>query len=495
MAFNTLTAAEAAEFINHGDTLGLSGFTAPGTPKAVTQALAEKAEREHAAGRPFKINMFTGASTSDRVDGVLSRANAYNMRAPYQNVPDLRKRINSHDCHYFDRHLSEMAQEVRYGTYGPIDVAIIEAADINDKGEIVLGCGVGNVPTYAAMAKKIIIELNSKLPKELLGMHDVYMPLDPPYRREIPIYTAKDRVGSPVLKVDPAKIVGIVHTDSYDGVGAFTPVDAVSQQIGANVVRFLVSEYKAGRLPKEFLPLQSGVGNVANAVLYDLGESKELPPFMMYTEVIQDAVLELLKKGKCTFASTCSMTFSDATEASLFPDLAYFRDKILMRPAEISNNPEVIRRLGVIAMNTALEADLFGSVNSTHVLGTKMMNGIGGSGDFTRNAYLSIFSCPSVSKGGLISNIVPMVAHPDHSEHSVDIIVTDQGIADLRHKDPVERAYEIINNCAHPDYRPLLLDYMNLGTQGQTPHTLRSSFAFHTAFSETGDMRNADFSK
>lgn len=495
MAFNILTAQEAAEMIKNGDTVGLSGFTAPGTPKFITEALAEKAVREHESGRPFKINLFSGASTSDHVDGVMSRANAYNMRAPYQNVPDLRKRINAHDCHYFDRHLSEMAQEVRYGTYGEIDYAIIEAADINDKGEIVLGCGLGNTPTYAKLAKKIFIELNDKLPKSLLGMHDVYLPLDPPYRREIPIYAANDRIGSPILKVDPAKIVGVVNTSSYDCVKPFTAPDEVSKQIGSNVVRFLVGEYKAGRLPKEFLPLQSGVGNVANAVLYDLGESKDLPPFMMYTEVIQDAVLELLMKGKCTFASTCSMTFTDKTEETLFGDIKFFHDKILMRPAEISNNPEVIRRIGVIAMNTALEADLFGSVNSTHVLGTRMMNGIGGSGDFTRNAYLSIFSCPSVSKGGLISNIVPMVAHPDHSEHSVDILVTDQGIADLRHKDPVERAYEIINNCAHPDYRPLLLDYLNLGTQGQTPHTLKAAFAFHNAFNETGDMRNADYAK
>ncbi|MDE6207323.1 MAG: succinate CoA transferase [Muribaculaceae bacterium] len=495
MSFNTLTAQEAAEMIPNGATIGLSGFTAPGTPKAVSEALAEKAIREHEAGRPFKVNMFTGASTSDHVDGVMARANAYNWRAPYQNVPDLRKRINAHDCHYFDRHLSEMAQEVRYGFYGDIDFAIIEAADITDDGEIVLGCAVGNVATYAALAKNIIIELNDKLPKSLLGMHDIYTPLDPPYRREIPIYHANDRVGSPVLKVDPAKVRGIVHTSSYDCVKPFTAPDEVSNQIGRNVVRFLVGEYTAGRLPKEFLPLQSGVGNVANAVLYDLGESKELPPFMMYTEVIQDAVLELIQKGKCTFASTCSMTFTDDTEKKLFSDMAFFHDKILMRPAEISNNPEVIRRLGVIAMNTALEADIFGSVNSTHVLGTKMMNGIGGSGDFTRNAYISIFSCPSVSKGGLISNIVPMVAHPDHSEHSVDVLVTDQGIADLRHKDPVERAHTIIENCAHPMYRELLRDYLNLGIQGQTPHHLKAAFAFHNAFSDTGDMRNADYAK
>lgn len=495
MAFNYITAEEAAQMIKNGDTIGLSGFTAPGTPKAITEALATKATKEHAEGRPFKVNIFTGASTSDHVDGVLSRANAINMRAPYQNVPDLRKRINSHDCHYNDRHLSEMAQEIRYGFYGKIDYAIIEAAAITPDGEVILGTGVGNIPTYARLADKIFIELNEILPETLYGMHDIYVPLDPPYRREIPIYRANDRIGSPVLKVDPSKVIGIVKTKFYDGVKSFTAPDEVSKQIGSNVVKFLVSEYMSGKLPKEFLPLQSGVGNVANAVLYDLGESKELPSFMMYTEVIQDAVLELMKKGKCTFASTCSMTFSDATEESLFGDLKYFHDKILMRPAELSNNPEVIRRLGVIAMNTALEADIFGAVNSTHVLGTRMMNGIGGSGDFTRNAYISIFSCPSVSKGGLISNIVPMVSHADHSEHSVDILVTDQGIADLRHKDPVERAYEIINNCAHPMYRELLLDYLKMGKGGQTPHSLNAAYAFHNAFNEFGDMSKADFSK
>ena len=494
MAYNFITAEEAAEMIENGTTIGLSGFTAPGNPKAVLEAVAHKAEREHNEGREFKVNIFTGASTNDHVDGILSRNNAINMRAPYQNTPDLRKRINSHDAHYFDRHLSEMAQETRYGFYGNTDVAVIEAAAISEDGEVLLGCGLGNIPTYAPRAKRIFIELNEALPQSLLGMHDIYLPLDPPHRREIPIYAPNDRIGRPTLKIDPSKVVGIVRTNSLDGVKSFTKPDAVSEKIGANVVRFLVSEYQKGRIPKEFLPLQSGVGNVANAVLNYLCMDKELPNFMMYTEVVQDSVLELLRTGKCTFASTCSMTFSNEVEAQLFADLDFFHDKILMRPAEISNNPEVIRRLGVIAMNTALEADIFGAVNSTHVLGTKMMNGIGGSGDFTRNAYLSIFSCPSITKGGAISNIVPMVAHADHSEHSVDIIVTDQGIADLRGKDPVQRAKEIIENCAHPMYREVLTDYLNHGA-GQTPHSLRASFALHEAFTETGDMRNADLSR
>lgn len=495
MAFNFITAEEAAAMIKHNDTFGLSGFTAPGTPKAVLEAVAKRAEKAHENGEEFKVNVFTGASTNDHVDGILARTNTMGRRAPYQNTPDLRKRINCHDAHYFDRHLSEMAQETRYGFYGNIDYAVIEAADITPDGEILLGTGVGNVPTYAHMADKIFIELNEKLPKSLYGMHDIILLQDPPYRREIPIFHANDRIGSPILKIDPDKVVGIIKTNSYDGVKPFTEPDAVSKQIGSNVVGFLLSEYRKGRLPKEFLPLQSGVGNVANAVLYDLGESTELPSFMMYTEVVQDAVLELIKKGKCTFASTCSMTFSDKTEEELFGNIDFFHDKILMRPAEISNNPEVIRRLGVIAMNTALEADIFGCVNSTHVLGTRMMNGIGGSGDFTRNAYISIFSCPSITKEGMISNIVPMVAHPDHSEHSVDILVTDQGVADLRGKDPVQRAQAIIENCAHPFYKEILWDYLKLGKGGQTPHSLAAAFAMHVAFSETGDMRNADFSR
>ncbi len=495
MAFNFITVKEAADMFKNGDTLGLSGFTAPGNPKRILEAVAEKAAKEHEEGREFKVNIFTGASTNDHVDGILARNNAINMRAPYQNTPDLRKRINSHDAHYFDRHLSEMAQEVRYGFYGDIDYAIIEAADVTDSGEILLGCGVGNIPTYAPMAKKIFIELNEALPKSLYGMHDIYKPLDPPRRREIPIFAPNDRIGSPTLKVDPLKIVGIVRTNALDGVKAFTQPDEVSKRIGANVVSFLVNEYRKGRIPREFLPLQSGVGNVANAVLNYLGEDKELPNFMMYTEVVQDSVLELLRLGKCKFASTCSMTFSDEVEIQLFADLDFFHDKIVLRPAEISNNPEVIRRLGVIAMNTALEADIFGNVNSTHVLGTRMMNGIGGSGDFCRNAYISIFSCPSITKEGLISNIVPQAAHVDHSEHSVDILITDQGIADLRGKDPVQRAHEIINNCAHPMYRELLNDYLKIGRGGQTPLVTDAAFEFHRAFATQGDMQKADFSK
>ena len=300
-----------------------------------------------------------------------------------------------------------------------------------------------------------------------------------------------------MLKIDPKKIVGVVPSNASESIKPFTAPDELTQRIGDNICRFLVDQLRKGEIPKEFLPIQSGVGNVANAVLYGLGENPEIPRFEMYTEVIQDAVMALMEEGKCRFASTCALTFSDDAMLHFMENIDFFRDKVLMRPGEISNSPEVVRRLGLIAMNTALEADIYGNVNSTHVLGTKMMNGIGGSADFSRNAYLSIFSCPSIQKGGKISTIVPMVSHVDHSEHSVKIIATEQGVADLRGLDPIQRAQTMIENCVHPMYKELMWDYLKIACKngGHTPHDLRAAFAFHEALMEKGDMSLVDFAE
>ena len=322
----------------------------------------------------------------------MARANAIKFRTPYQSNKDLRAALNAHQAQYFDLHLSELAQSLRYGFLGKIDVAIVEAADVTEDGEIVPTSGVGILPTICRMADRIIVELNCRHPKEIRGMHDIYEPADPPLRREIPIYTPSDRIGNDCVKVDPAKIVGVVRTDEPNEGGKFSPLDDVTMAIGKNVADFLVSEIKAGRLPKEFVPLQSGVGNVANAVLGCMGANESIPAFNVYTEVIQDAVIELMKQGRVKFASGCSLSVSNEVIREIYANLDFFKDKILLRPQEISNNPEVARRLGLVAINTALEADIFGNINSTHVSGTRMMNGIGGSGDFTRSAMLSIFT-------------------------------------------------------------------------------------------------------
>nr|WP_315124612.1 acetyl-CoA hydrolase/transferase family protein [uncultured Porphyromonas sp.] len=495
MALKFITADEAAALVQHDDNVGFSGFTPAGCPKVVPGAIARRAEAEHAAGRPFKIGMFTGASTGDRLDGALARAEAVKFRTPYQSNKDMRTGINAGANPYFDMHLSMVAQELRYGFLGKVDVAIVEAADVTEDGEIVPTCGVGILPTICRLADKIIVELNDKHPKEIRGMHDLAEPLDPPHRREIAIYSPSDRVGATCIKVDPAKIVGVVRTSEPNDEGGFAPLDEVTQAIGNNVAQFLVSEMEAGRLPKEFLPLQSGVGNVANAVLGALGDNEKIPAFNVYTEVIQDAVIALMKKGRVKFASGCSLSVTRPVIQDIYANLDFFKDKLLLRPQEYSNNPEVVRRLGIITINTALEADIFGNINSTHINGTRMMNGIGGSGDFARNGYLSIFTTPSTAKEGKISAFVPMVSHLDHSEHSVKIIITEYGIADLRGKSPRQRAEEIIEKCVHPDYKPLLREYLELGVKGQTPQDLACAFAFHQEVAASGDMRNVDWKK
>lgn len=490
MSLKFISAEEAASYVHNNDRVGFSGFTPAGAPKIIPKAIAKKAIQEHEAGRPFKIGVFTGASTGDSLDGELARANAILFRTPYQSNADLRKSLNSRESHYFDMHLSALAQELRYGFFGKVDVAVLEVADVSEDGELVLTSGVGISPTIAKLADRIILELNSKHPKYIKGLHDVYEPLDPPLRREIPVYTPKDRIGSAILKVDPKKIVGIVETCEDDQVGGFSPSDAVTDAVGQNVAKFLVQEMEAGRIPKSFLPIQSGVGNIANAVLGALGSNPGIPPFSMYTEVIQDAVIDLMRSGDVEFASGCSLTISPVQLQGIYKDWDFFKNKLVLRPQEISNNPEVARRMGLITINTALEADIFGNINSTHVLGTKMMNGIGGSGDFTRNAYMSIFTCPSVAKGGKISAIVPMVSHLDHNEHSVKVLITEQGIADLRGKSPVQRAKTIIDNCVHPDYRAMLNDYLVKNKDSHTPHTLSLAHNMHLEFLKSGDMRN-----
>lgn len=490
MTIKKITAREAAMLISDNDNVGFSGFTHAGCPKVVPLEIAKRAEEEHRKGNSFKIGIFTGASTGDNIDGALARAEAIKFRTPYQTNNSIRNAINNGDINYFDLHLSALAQDLRYGFYGQVDVAIIEASDITDNGEIVPTCGVGITPTIIRMARLVIVELNSWHPKALRGIHDLVDLQDPPHRKEINITNVKSRIGKEYIQADPTKIV-IVETNAPNDGSCFSPIDEITSKIGENAANFLVNEMKRGAIPSSFLPIQSGVGNIANAVLSAMGNNKNIPDFEIYTEVIQDAVIYLLEKGRVTFASGGTLTVSNPYIEKIYKNLSFFKERIILRTSEISNNPEVIRRLGIISMNTAIEADIFGNINSTHIAGSKIMNGLGGSGDFTRNAYISIFLTPSTAKDGNISAIVPMVSHTDHNEHSVKVIITEYGVADLRGKSPRERAVCIIENCTHPEYRSFLYKYLESGAVGQTPVNLYNAFAFHKAFIEHGDMRKA----
>jgi acetyl-CoA hydrolase len=486
--FPILTAAEAADHVFNGATVGFSGFTPAGAAKAVPRAIAERAKALHAEGKSFQIRVLTGASTGKNLDEALGAAEAISWRAPYQSSKALRKQMNSGKMQFVDMHLSHVPQTVAEGFFGPMDLAVVEATDVTADGRVYLSSSIGASPTYLRCAEKVIIEINRAHSPRVSEMADITILPNPPHRSPIPIFHALERIGWPFASVDPKKVIGIVETDEPDDVAPFAPADETSNRIASNVVAFLLDEMRAGRIPPQFLPLQSGVGNIANAVMAGLGESEDIPPFLMYSEVFQDALVDLMERGQLRGASATSLTLSPEKLRRVYDNMDFFGPRIVLRPQEISNNPGVVRRLGVITTNTALEIDIYGHANSTHVSGTQMMNGIGGSGDFTRNAYLSIFMCPSVAKDGRISTIVPMATHVDHNEHSVQVVITEQGIADLRGKGPIERARTLINHCAHPAYREYLTRYLEDSPQGHIRHDLRKCFEMHLNLMETGQM-------
>jgi succinyl-CoA:acetate CoA-transferase len=481
-----VTAQEAATWIQDGMTVGLSGFTQAGDAKAVPRAIVERVKT---SGEHFKINVYTGASLGSEVDGIMAEAGIINRRLPFQAEKRMRGKINSGELLYVDQHLSHTAEQVRAQTLDPIDIAIVEAVAITEEGHIVPTTSVGNSQIFVEKAREVIVELNLAQSLALEGMHDIYSIAPQGQRGPIPLTAVDQRIGTSVIEVPLEKIKGIVITDEKDTTSSIVQPDEETARMAEHLIAFLREEVKAGRLPQTLAPLQSGIGSIANAVFHGFLAS-EFTDLEVYSEVLQDAVFDLLDAGKIRFASGCSIILSPQKAKQVLPNIDRYKDRVLLRPQEISNHPELIRRLGLIAINTALELDIYGNVNSTHVMGTNMMNGIGGSGDFARNARLGIFVTKSIAKNGAISSIVPFVSHVDHTEHDVDVIVTEQGIADLRGLAPRERARVIIENCAHPDYRPQLQAYFEeaCGRGGQTPHVLEKAFSWHVRYQKEGTM-------
>lgn len=493
LAAKVMDADAAAALINSADNVGMSGFTGAGYPKEVPGALAKRVATANERGEPMKVGLWTGASTAPELDGALAEVEGIEMRLPYQSDAVTRSKINDGLMEYTDIHLSHVAQRAWQGVFGELDVAVVEVSGITEDGRLIPSSSVGNNKTWLEQADRVILEVNSWQTEHLEGMHDVYYGTAlPPNRVPVPITSPTDRIGVPHLECPAEKVIAVVPTEAPDRNSAFSPIDETAERIAAHVLDFFDLEMRAGRLPNELLPLQSGVGNVANAVLAGLRDG----PFdgmTAYTEVIQDGMLDLIESGKLRMASATAFSLSSAAVDRFNRDAAAFRDRIVLRPQEISNHPEVVRRLGCLAMNGIVEADIYGNINSTHLMGSRIQNGIGGSGDFARNAHVSIFVTPSVAKGGAISAIVPMVSHVDHTEHDVDVIITEQGLADLRGLSPKLRAELVIERCAHPDFRPMLRDYLERATESafgrHTPHLLGEALSWHQRYADTGTMR------
>lgn len=485
-----MTAEQAAQLVRTGMTIGVSGFTSVGYPKAVPLALA-------ASGHARELTVCVGAAVGDEIDGAMVRAGLIKRRYAHQSHKDMREAINSGAIAYSDVHISHLPMNINQRTGPKIDIAIVECSAISEQG-LYLAASAGSADASVRNADKVIVELNEALPIGLAGMHDIFEVGLPPHARIIPITKPDDRIGTPYIPCSPEKIAAIVLTDKLDPPQKFKPVTPETEMIGRNVVKFLKGEIAAGRLPENPGPIQSGVGSVGNAVLSCLASSG-FKGLSMYTEVMQDAAFNLIEQGVFDFVSSSSIALAEDNRRRFFENIDFFRDKILIRPQEISNHPEVARRLGIIALNTPIEVDIYGNVNSTHIMGTKMMNGIGGSGDFARNARISIFATESVKKGGNISCIVPMVSHVDQTEHDVQVVITEQGIADLRWRSPRERAELLIENCAHPDYRPMLREYyeqaLKVSEGKHTPHDLSKALSWHSRYLESGTMKKEKYNE
>lgn len=486
LARKLCSAQDAAALIADGDNVGMSGFTGAGHPKVVPQALADRFAAS-AAGRPMRIGLWTGAGTAPECEGALAAVDGVAMRLPYQSDPTQRAKINAGRSEYVDLHIGQVAPMARHGVLGSLDIALIEVSGITADGELVPSSSVGNNQTWLDLADRVILEVNSWQSANLDGLHDIDSvgPGEP-----IGITAPGDRIGVPHLRCHPDKVVAVVATHAPEHNGAFRPPDEVSGRIAGHLLDFLAAEVAAGRIPPTLLPLQSGVGNVPNAVLASLADGP-YENLTAYTEVISDAMLTLIDGGTMTAASATSMSLSaDGIDRFRAGD---YRDTVVLRSQEISNHPEVLRRLGVIAINSMIEADIYGNINSSHIMGSQMMNGLGGSGDFARNGYVSIFITPSVAKNGAISTIVPMVSHVDHTEHDVDVLVTEQGCADLRGLSPKQRARRIIDRCAHPDFAPRLADYFDRALRGSyglhTPHLIDEALSWHARYLADQTMR------
>ncbi len=491
------------EMFKDGMHVGFSGFTPAGCPKAVPTALVDHVEKNNLQGK-MRLSLFVGASSTADIENRWAQNGMIDRRWPYQTGKDIAKGINNGSIRMGDKHLSVFAQDVGYGFYtkdtpsGKLDIAIIEVSDITEDGGLVLTASCGIVPEILMICDKIILEVNTAMPS-FEGMHDIVVQKAPPNREIIGITKAGSRIGTTFVPCDPSKIVAIVESTYQDRGRALADADEGSEAIAAHLMDFFAAEVKAGRLPKNLLPLQSGVGSIANAVVGGLANG----PFnnlSVYTEVLQDGMLDLFDSGRLDCASSCSLSLSETGFQRFLEKRDFYAPKIVLRPLAISNNPEVARRLGVIAMNTPVEFDIYGHANSTLINGTRMVNGIGGSGDFLRSGFLKIMHSPSIRPSKTdprgISCVVPHAQHIDHTEHDLDVLVTEQGLADMRGLAPKDRAQCIIDNCVHPEYKPILQEYYDMAKKeclakgvGHEPQLWDRVFKMQLNLAQNGTMK------
>ena len=473
-----MSADEAAQFIKSGMVVASSGF-ATGFPRAVPAAVAK-------AQTAKDVTLIFPAGRGDGLLGVWARAGVTGRYYAFQINKDSRAKINDGHIKFADYHLGQVTEKIRTGYFGHIDCAICEISKIDENGNIIPGVAGGSLDTIIEAADKVILEINLALPNNLDGLHDFHI-------AKGTIFDPADiskKVGLPYIKCDPDKIAAIVFNNEEAHDLSYSEPLPSHKAMARIIVDFIKDEIKKGSLPEDFT-FQCGTGLVINSVLGELfsGGFKNLK---MFTEILSDQAMQAVLDDVISAASTTGIDLSAEGYKTMFANIDKIKEHVAVRNVEFTNGSGPISNCNLLALNGAVECDIYGNVNSSHAFGTNIINGIGGSNDFCRNAKVSIFSTVSTTKKGAVSRIVPMVSHVDSTEHDVDVIVTEWGIADLRGLSPKERVPLMIN-LAHPDYRQQLWDYYNGALEKcgpcQTPHDLSKAFSMYERYEKTGTMK------
>ncbi|EMA71186.1 acetyl-CoA hydrolase/transferase C-terminal domain-containing protein [Halorubrum distributum] len=469
---------EAAALVPATATLLVSGFGGVGYPKLVPEAIA-------AADEERELTVVSGGGVGDEIDRDLVESGDMARRYPFVPNETSRGAANDGRLAFHDRHISRLADEVRFGGLRAgmrgETIAVVEAVAVGPDW-LVPSTSIGHTPAYVGAADRLIVEVNRAQPLNLARVHDVHVRDDPPNRSPIPLDDPLGETGGPAVRFDPEKLAAVVETDRPDDPYEFREVSATDEAIAANLGEFLEAELDRNPLLADAVNLQFGVGSLGNALMGALADVDFGDREVAYVgEVVQDGLLDMLDAGDLRGASATSLALSSEGQERLFADVERYAEDVVLRPADVSNAPELIDRFGVVGVNSAVEVDLYGNVNATHIGGTRVVNGIGGGGDFARNCRLGVVALPSTAVGGDVSRVVPLTPHVDHSEHDASVVVTEHGVADLRGRSPRERAEELIA-VADPSFREDLEAYRARADDGggNTPHHLPSAFSWNS---------------
>jgi len=468
------TPREAAALVPERATLLVSGFGGVGYPKLVPEALA--------AGAPRELTVISGGGVGDEIDRDLVESGDMRRRYPFVPNEHAREAVNEGRVQFHDRHISRLADEVRFGGLreGMVGerIAVIEAVAAGPDW-LIPSTSIGHAPAYVGAADRVIVEVNRAQPLELARVHDVHVRADPPNREPIPLSDPLGETDGPAIQFAPEKLAAVVETDRADDPYEFREPSAVDESIAANLGSFLEAEIDRNPVFASAVNLQFGVGSLGNALMGALADVEFGDRDVAYVgEVVQDGLLDMLDAGDLRGASATSLALSTAGQERFFERIDDYAADVVLRPADISNAPELIDRFGVVGVNSAVEVDLYGNVNATHIRGTHVVNGIGGGGDFSRNCRLGVIALPSTAVGGDVSRIVPVTSHVDHTEHDASVVVTEHGVADLRGRSPRERA-AALTAVADPSFREDLRAYRErAGEDGNTPHDLDTAHSW-----------------